>query len=374
MEKEKNKIIKPKLYLSFITRNSDEDIFFDYNERSDSWPSIYIETTEKRAFYYREKYSNLIDNKKDQKELNEIYNIDILFLARKSKKGYYELIWPIVIFNCLDTNNINKLDNKMWLLMKTENNNKSKPLYENENEEYYLSENDIIKFGLKKYEIIKLNIISKADSKKNQLSENNKDIKSFLCFPEKSLRPNPDDKKNKNEKTKSDTHNPIIKMCKCKNYIHFNCLKAYLKNNIKITHNSDKTVISYYCENFGCKKCKEPYPLKFNLWDDVTFCLINGLEPTEKINYMILESLTDVQNGKNIKNIFVIKLTNKNITIGKNENNDIIDKSSEISGVHAVLKFDEKRGKVTIINKGRFGTSVLIKSNVKLEIGQKIYF
>ena len=89
---------------------------------------------------------------------------------------------------------------------------------------------------------------------------------------------------------------------------------------------------------------------------------------------MILESLTDVKNGKYKKNIFVIKLTNKNITIGKNDNNDIIDKSNAISGIHAILKFDEKRGNVTLINKGRYGTSILIKSNVKLQIGQKIYF
>ena len=298
MEKEKNKIIEPKLYLSLITRNSDEDIFFDYSEKSDLWPLVYIETTEERVFYYREKYSNLIDNKKDQKELNEINNIDILFLARKSKKGYYELISPIVIFDCLNMNIINNLDNKMWLLMKTENDdNKIKPLYENENEEYYLSENDIIKFGLRKYEIIKLNVISKFGSTKNTLLKNNKDFKSFLGFPEKNLRQNPDDRKEKiksgyNPETdcricrssKSDTQNPIIKMCKCNNYIHFNCLKADLKNHINITQNFDKTVISYYCKNFGCEVCKEPYPLKFNLWDVVTFCLIDGLEPNEKNN------------------------------------------------------------------------------------------
>ena len=91
---------------------------------------------------------------------------------------------------------------------------------------------------------------------------------------------------------------------------------------------------------------------------------------------MILESLTFVNNEqeKNSKYIFVIKLTEKEVKIGRNNENDIIDSESMISRFHAVLNFDKEKGKVSITNKGKFGVSVLIKNNVKLEIGQKIYF
>ena len=78
---------------------------------------------------------------------------------------------------------------------------------------------------------------------------------------------------------------------------------------------------------------------------------------------------------KNKKNIFVINLDKiKEIKIGRSDNNDIIMENYSISGEHAILKFDEKEGKVIIKNKGRYGTSVLIKNNIKLQIGQKIYF
>ena len=95
---------------------------------------------------------------------------------------------------------------------------------------------------------------------------------------------------------------------------------------------------------------------------------------------MILESLThftpdDNKMKKNKKNIFVINLDKiKEIKIGRNKSNDIIMENYSISGEHAILKFDEKEGKVIIKNKGRYGTSVLIKNNIKLESGQKIYF
>ena len=95
---------------------------------------------------------------------------------------------------------------------------------------------------------------------------------------------------------------------------------------------------------------------------------------------MILESLTLFPKDKNgnkknnTKNIFVIKLTEKEIKIGRSDKNDIIDKNNSISGEQAVLKFDEKTGRVKIQNKSKFGTSVLIKNNVKLELGQKLNF
>ena len=181
----KIKKLRPKLCLYFRTRNSD-DLYFDYSVKDVF--NVKHETNEKKYFYCRIKSINKIINAKEQKELQPIHNI--LFLARKCINGYYELIWPIVKFNSLDLYNLNRLDNKMWLLIRTEednndNNNNStiQPLYENENEDYYLSENDIIKFGERKYEVIKLNIVNNNnDFKTNQISENNKKFKSHVTL------------------------------------------------------------------------------------------------------------------------------------------------------------------------------------------------
>ena len=144
----------------------------------------------------------------------------------------------------------------------------------------------------------------------------------------------------------------------------------------------NKTVTSHKLENFSCEVCQDPYPLRFDIIKNneqkQECCLVDGLYLPENTNYMILESLTQIiadkeKKKKNTKNIFVIKLTEKEIKVGRSEINDIIDDFPMISREHAVLKFDENEGKVIIKNKGRCGTSVLIKKSVKLEIGQKIY-
>ena len=386
---EKEKIIK--LSLSFKIRNSD-DSSFNYKE-SDVF-TVKHDTSEERSFYCRTQSNNKIITIIKQMELQQ--GCYILFLARKSKNKYYELIWPIAKFDILDLYNLKNLDYKMWYLVKAE---EEKPLYENENEDYYLSENDIIRFGQRKYEVIKLNIISKDNSVTNPVSEKNEKFGSVFYLPEITVRPSSEKIKNiekgKNEQVqvgynpetdcricygpKSDKENPIIKICKCNTYIHYKCLKTFLKQNEKLLESEDKNISTYHWENFSCEVCEEPYPLKFRIGSDETYCLVDKLEPPENTNYMILESLTQIdisqkeKKKKNIKNIFVVKLTDREIKIGRSETSDIIDADLSISRDHAILKFDKNTGKVKVIGKGRFGTLILIKKNLKLEVGKKIY-
>ena len=104
------------------------------------------------------------------------------------------------------------------------------------------------------------------------------------------------------------------------------------------------------------------------------FSLIYLLEPPEETNYIILESLPFIQDKKNIKNIHVVKLAGKGeISIGRNEKNDIIDIDNTVSRSHGKLKFNSETGEVNLINQGTFGISVLIKNNLKIEIGQTKY-
>ena len=88
---------------------------------------------------------------------------------------------------------------------------------------------------------------------------------------------------------------------------------------------------------------------------------------------MILESLTYIKDKKNYKNIYAIKLTEDEISIGRNSKNDIIDKDISVSKFHAVLKFNIETGNITLKNKSKFGTLVLVKNNIKLKDNKKIY-
>ena len=176
----------------------------------------------------------------------------------------------------------------------------------------------------------------------------------------------------------STKENPKLKLCNCHSYIHYNCLKYFLKQNITINENDKSTVISYTCERFNCEVCEKPYPLRFQIQFDknkepITYYLIDGLQLPEDTNYMILESLTYVKNKKNYKNIYVIKLTGDDITIGRNNKNDIIDTDISMSRFHAVLKFNKETGNITLENKSKYGTLVLVKNNIKLTDNKKIY-
>ena len=118
----------------------------------------------------------------------------------------------------------------------------------------------------------------------------------------------------KNNKTSSESY-------------HSNCLKKLLNDDKNKHKNEKEKVISYKFDNFGCEVCLKPYPLNFIInynGESRNFCLVDGLNQPENTNYMILESLTHIKHKKNIKNIFVVKLIDSEITVGKMEDNDII--------------------------------------------------
>jgi pSer/pThr/pTyr-binding forkhead associated (FHA) protein len=79
---------------------------------------------------------------------------------------------------------------------------------------------------------------------------------------------------------------------------------------------------------------------------------------------MILESIEDKVYYGFLKLIYVIKLTEDNLNIGRIMNgNDIIIRDPSISKIHAEIKYDKERRKILIKNKSnKFGTSILIKN------------
>ena len=130
--KKKTKII---LEFKFKTKNN-EEIAFDYT--SDQVTTVKDEATESN-YYFKLQYSNNINKCGEQKDIDNMCD-NLLLRIRKSKNGYYELINPIVKIDSTDIDNLEKLNKKMWLVMKS-NNDAIK--YENENEPYYLCEKDI---------------------------------------------------------------------------------------------------------------------------------------------------------------------------------------------------------------------------------------
>ena len=272
-------------------------------------------------------------------------------------------------------------------------------LFENENEQYNLLESDIIKIGLKKYEIIKINVNTLNYIKNENISpvshinEINKKFGKIFSFPfpkeivyegndKEEYIENEDFDENKDCRICFSTHSskdyPKIKLCKCKYFVHYKCLKHYLYTSIYISKSPNNNVTSYRCEKFNCEICENPYPLKFQIKynenEIKTYSLIDIIQPPKTSNYIILESLPYINNNKNIKDIFIVKLKDNEISIGRGERNDIKVRDLSVSRYHCILKFNKNTGNLNIINRSKFGTQVLIKDNIKLNINEKIYF
>ena len=405
-----------KLNLNFKSWNSENSTIFNYQDQSISESEE--KTSEKDIYLCRnEDYKeNNIIRKYCHDEIKR--SLSILFRARKNKENNYELINVVRKKMEKTVDNIDKLDNKMWLVMPS----MGETLYDNYNKPYYLMENDIIKVGRMKYEVIKMNIpiaeyITKENEnivnsnivnsinkkfgpvfkdiilKENQYCQEIKDKnleQSFDNISFKSVESNSNSNSSSNDgyndkvdcricfTSGSTKENPKLKICKCHTYIHYQCLKIFLKTNIDISENFYGTVRSYKSSKFNCEVCEEPFPLNFKIKysenDIRNYCLIDGLKLPEDTNYFILESLTHVKEKKNIKNIFVIKLTNEELSFGRKEDNDFIDNDISISRHHAIFKFDKENGLVTIVNQSKFGVLILIKDNLKLTHNEKIYF
>ena len=351
-----------KLYLKFKTQ-TDGDLlnYLNDHKNSDSYE------IKESVFCLSHTIDKLIHFRDNQSKIEDI--LEILFKARKSKKNYYELIYPIIKLNFKDDNEIEKLDKRMWYVFNRKGQKK--------NEEYNLIKNDIIKFGTTKYEIIEKHISSSILKIKNQLNEINEKFGSvfYKFYPKYGF-----DQKilcSICKKGDSSKENPKVKLCQCENYIHYKCLKDLLEPNIIKEENNNKDVISYRHNEFKCKSCKSQYSYKFyiNFEEEKEYELIDLEKPKEN-DYIILESLNSFDKGKQIKLIFVVKITDKEITIGRNDDNDItiIDQKNSVSRYHCILKYNKENGNLTIIDNSKFGTSVLIKGNVKIKMEQKLYF
>ena len=325
----------------------------------------------------------------------------LLFHVNNGSSNNYILMNPIPKNLKLNDNNFDYLNSKIWYVLKTVDleNHENKL---NNNEEYYLNPNDIFKIGKVKYVVQKIYLIKDNNNgiepppmavieTKYNISDLNKGLgpvfeftflvknyRGYIDMNEKNVYPNEKlyckycDKNNLNQET-DDGENFLISVCKCKELVHFKCLKYYLKG-LQVKNNENENGIIYddvmTFENFECPTCKNQFPIKFKLENnDKTFYLIDIKEPTD-CNYMILESIDYKQNDKYCKSIHIIKFLKKNgepFTIGRDNDNDIIDRDISISRHHAILRFNDENGQITIQNwTGKYGTLILIRKPFKI--------
>jgi len=98
------------------------------------------------------------------------------------------------------------------------------------------------------------------------------------------------------------SENPLLSSCKCDGsvrYIHFNCLKYWLKQ--KMTLKEEECCTSYTWKQFECEICKKPYPYVFRS-QGKKYRLVDVVLP-ESGNFLWLESLTFEKNSSRMVHI-----------------------------------------------------------------------
>ena len=136
------------------------------------------------------------------------------------------------------------------------------------------------------------------------------------------------------------------------------------KTILKKTKN--ETINNYYIKGeVSCKKCNLNYPLKFQLKKDKQFYEFLPIDTPKEGNYLILESIENKLYYGSMKFIFVIRLNEEKIKIGRGKENDVDICDPSISKRHAEIKFE--KGKIFLKNiSGKYGTLILIKKSIKI--------
>ena len=426
--------MEDKYFISMMFRiwkiENDNGIFYYKIQNYNEYNNLFFNygPNDKDCFFTKT-LDNDIKCIEDHKNFNPEKGDKILFRIRKSfKSNIYEIINPIIElkisrYNCSN----NYLNDKIWYPVK------SSTYFEGNNQNYCLNENDVIKLGRKKYIVFKKhfsfgeekgNIKDDIFNRKNNISyicNINKNSKSIfnidistnqyiinnrkysiknttkniqIINSDEINNENGIDKENENKNetdsesesenefnkcricfnSDSDINNPLICLCNCHNYIHYECLKMYLSSKLIITENFNKNVTTYRCIKFYCGICHKPYHLRFRIPEfNKTYELIDLTLP-EETDYICLESLDFIKDNNNIKTLYIVQLIDEEITIGRQIYNDIIDNDISISRKHAVMRYNKKNGNLFLENRSeKFGTLVLVRGNIKIKEG-KIYF
>lgn len=283
--------------------------------------------------------------------------------------------------------NINKLDDKFSTKNPedyniSELNKNSKPIFkidisenqykiQNEDNEEK-SEQNKVENEINKYRIEKSDFVIESSNYKSTHGtdeENNS--------KDKEIKNNQLDDIDENEKSEicricfgcdSTKENPFLHLCKCHDYVHFDCLKLYFQSKLKILSSERGNVTTYIFEKFNCEVCLTPYPTRFRIPKlDKIYNLVDICAPEES-DYMILESLDYIKDKKNLKLIHVVEFKDDNISIGRHTNNDIVDNDISVSRFHSIFKYDRENGNVYLENKSeKFGSLVLVRGDIKMK-------
>lgn len=370
MEEKEKKEEELGLYLNCKTRIGDINVFYDFSSDKVNEINLFLEKNyyivESKEIECFELYNNIPKNK------NYLFKIVVKHNS-KGKKIESKINYNTKPEYEIDKSSIINWEQCLWYIINSDST--PKELTKIENKDYILKENDVLKIGYYKYIISKIYFKNKDYPKKGIFSAipTYKDIMKCEHCDEY-----------------------MVRLCKCEDYIHIKELKKKVKDSTIIRENA-KTTSFYFniiqCEEDECKDGKNGtfYLLKYRYKDEDIEKIDeinknnNNIEKKDNIlsffdfdeyipkdsDYMIIESIDEAINDQNlnkiVKFVYIIKLNGEDITIGKDNSNDIILNDKLASKKHAVIKYDN--GNLIIKNMSEHsGTLALLRPKDKKDI------
>lgn len=211
--------------------------------------------------------------------LQDLNDEEMLINVKYEKVDKYILENEVTFMMQPTEKNIVELSNKIWYVLKyDENCTGSAQTVNNSNEDYYLCKNDIIKLGRVKYALNEIHIPDKMDiidveapKDPNGYNVSSVNINSGAVF-DFIFKANSADGESTEENmckicygNTNESDNPLVHLCNCTGGIrwaHFLCVKKWMQTKLNTKVNEKETVKSYNIKSFNCEICKTPYPCK----------------------------------------------------------------------------------------------------------------
>jgi len=147
--------------------------------------------------------------------------------------------------------NINDLQNKIWYVIKHEENTANSHPFINTNEDYNICLNDIVKLGRVKYSANEINLLNKNEEVEKMdeslynigaLNLNTKPVFDFIHKAVAHTNQNEDDMCKICLSSVQDESNPLANLCKCTGgYSHYECIKMWMQTKLSTKENEKKT-------------------------------------------------------------------------------------------------------------------------------------
>jgi hypothetical protein len=130
----------------------------------------------------------------------------------------------------------------------------------------------------------------------------------------------------------------------------------------------EPNLISYTWKQFECEICKKPYPYVFKS-NGRKYRLIDVEVPEDK-NFLWLESLTFEKNSSRMVHLIMPDESRNTFRLGRGHESDVRVSDISVSRCHAILKYESDNNFYLEDNLSKFGTLVLAKSPIELEVDQ----